>query len=122
MSTPPDTLSQMIEALTEESSKVRRRTHANTAYTALRQMREAQPPANAEEAEQRGYRRGLLVAIAILKEARQEHERPLETANVGKAYTVINGVMNYGQFLCSDAESRIGHEAFVMERLKKETP
>jgi hypothetical protein len=122
MSTPAETLSQMIEALTEEKSVARRRTHANTAHTALWLMREAQPPANADEAEQRGYRHGLLVAIELLRESRKEHERPLETADVGKAYTVINGVINYGQFLCSDAESRMGREAFAMERMKKETP
>lgn len=120
MSTPFETLSKMIEALTEETSKAKRRTRANTAYIALRQMREAQPPASADEAEQRGYRKGLLAAIAMLKEAREAHEAPLTAANVGKAYTVINGVINYGQFLCSDAESRMAREAHDMNRLKKE--
>lgn len=120
MSTPAETLSQMIEALTEESSKARRRTHANTAYTALRQLREAQPPANAEEAERRGYVRGLLVAIELLREARSSIEAPIETAVVGRASGVLNGVVNYGQFLCSEAEGRFGREAFHLERLKKE--
>lgn len=121
MSTPTETLSQMIEALTEEPSKARRRTHANTAHIALRQMREAMPPASADEAEERGYQKGLLAAIAMLKEAREAHEAPLNTADVGKAYTVINGVINYGQFLCSDAESRMAREAHDMSRLRKET-
>lgn len=122
MSNPADTLSKTIDALVAEKSARVRKTLAFAGYEALRQMREAQPPADADEAEERGYRRGLLVAIALLKEARATHEKPLETANVGRAYTVINGVLNYGQFLCSEAESLMGREAFALERIKKETP
>ena len=70
----------MIEALTEESSKARRRTHANVAYTALRQMKEEQPPATAKEAEEIGYQRGLLDAIALAKLARETHEKPVRDA------------------------------------------
>lgn len=124
MSTPAETLSQMIEALREESSKARRRIHATTANVALKQMRETQPPADAEEAEKRGYQRGILDAIGLLKEARETHERPVRNAEsvVGQAYTVLSGLCLYGQSITSTFESLA--QRALMARLKrsKETP
>lgn len=121
MEHPGEVLSKVIAAMTEEKSVARRRTLANEAHAALRQLLDAKPAETADEAERKGYSRGLLVAIELMTEARREHERPLETANVGRAYTVINGVVNYGQFMCSDAEMRMGREAFAMTRMKKES-
>lgn len=107
MSTPADVLSRMIEALTEERSGSRRRTHANTAHVALRQLLEAQPPATANEAEQRGFRAGLLRSIDLARQARNEHEARIERAEhlAGAGYVALNGVRHYGQAISSTFES-----------------
>lgn len=117
---PAETLSQAIKALTEEKSIAHRRHHANIAYLALRALQERLPPANLGEAQVRSYQQGLLHAIPLINAVREEHERPLRAADVGRAYTVLNGVINYGQFLCSEAVSRISQAAIDAEF--KKTP
>jgi hypothetical protein len=124
MSNPADTLSQMIEALTEESNKGRRRTHANAAYTALRQMREALPPATAKEAEESGYQRGLLDSIRLAKEAREMHEKPVRDAEsvVGQAYSVLSGICLYGQSITITFESLVQRALMASLKRSKEAP
>lgn len=115
-----ETLSRAIEALTEEKSLVRRRTIANTAHAALRQLREERPPADAGEAELRGRQAGLLQSLTIAKEARQQHEAPLKKADLGVAYTILSGLCHYGQGINSTFESLIQRE--LMDSLQKRTP
>lgn len=124
MSTPAETLYQMIEALTEEGSKARRRTHANTAYAALRQMQEAMPPANAKEAAESGYQRGLLDAIDLAKEARETHEKPVRDAErvIGQAYNVLSGICLYGQSITGTFESMCQRALMASLKRSKETP
>lgn len=110
MSTPAETLSQMIEAMTEESSKQRRRTHANAAYAALREMREAMPPANAEEAERRGYEAGWLAALALLRKTQTDVGEPMLKASYGgtvrHAAGAINALLYFGDTIITEFEKR----------------
>jgi hypothetical protein len=119
MITPADVLSEIIGVLTEEKSLSRRRTHANAAYAALRQLREAQPPANAAEAEQRGYEQGALKALEVAHEVRREFEESFKPARYTAAGNVLNGVENYGQSMLSKAESAVTRH--LNERRRKET-
>lgn len=107
MSTPAETLHAMIEALTEEKSVARRRTHANAAYVALRQLREALPFTGAQEAEEAGYQRGSMDAVLLAKTALEKHEGHVRAAQkvAGEAYGVLGGVLNYGQMIISTFET-----------------
>jgi hypothetical protein len=100
----------MIEALTEESSKARRRTHANTAYTALRQMQAAMPPANADEAKQRGWEQGWVSAMALLRQALADVGDPMRRAsyaeNARNAYGAINALLHYADTVVTEFEKR----------------
>ena len=121
MSNPAETLSQMIEALTEESSKTRRRTHANTAYAALRQMREAQPPTNVEEAERRGYEAGILAAMELLRKTQSDLDEPLRKASythsVLGATGALDSLRHYADGVIVQFEIRAG--AMLREHGKK---
>lgn len=120
MANTGDVLSKAIAAMAEEKSVARRRSIANEAHVALRQLLEAKPAETADEAEKKGYARGLIVATDLLAETLREHVEPLSKVDVGRAYAVLNGVSLLVRSVCSGAESRMGREAFAMTRLTKE--
>lgn len=119
MPSPTETLSKMIEALIEEKSVSRRRTHGTAAYDALRALLAQKGPANAREAEESGYQRGMLDAINLLKSARMEAEEPLGKAEsiAGPAYVVLSGARNYGASIASSFESKAQHA--LLESIKR---
>lgn len=110
MSNPADVVSQMIDALTEESSKARRRTHANTAYVALRQLQEAAPPVDAESAHQHGYEAGWLAAMALLRTCQGKVGEPLRKASyepeAHHASGAINALLHYADTVVTEFEKQ----------------
>lgn len=122
MSTPAETLSQMIEALTEEASKARRRTHANTAYAALRQMQEALPPVDSAAAERRGFEAGLLAAMELLRQTQRDLDEPLRKASyngeIPHAAGAIDALRHYADTIVTQFEIRATR---ALRQPKKET-
>lgn len=110
MSTPADVVSQMIAALVDETSKARRRTHANTANTALRQMIETQPLATTAEYERRGYENGWFAAMKLLRSVQASVEEPLRKASYGDeirhATGAINALLYYADTVVTEFEKR----------------
>lgn len=55
------------------------------------------------------YAEGMLAALRILKDTRDDMEAPIKQVRdtVGAAYIVLNGATHWGQTLVSTAESRI---------------
>lgn len=119
-----DTPSQIIDALTEEGSKARRRMYANTAYAALRTLRGSMPPANAEEAARRGYELGLFAALRIVREAQRDVDDPLRKASyrddVRGASGASSALVHHADTVVTEFEKRINAELRVP--YKKETP
>lgn len=124
MSTPAETLSQMIDALTEETSKARRRTHANTAYVVLRQMQEAMPPASVEDAERRGHEAAWMAAMELIRQCQRDLGDPLRKASYGEearhASGAINALLHYADTVATEFEKRATRA--MREQPKKESP
>lgn len=94
-----------LELLRDERSGAKRKGLFDAAVGHLGDLLAERGPVTAEAIRAEGYKDGALATLSIFKDVRSRHERPLRTADVGTAGTVLNGVMNYGQFLGSEFES-----------------
>lgn len=124
MTGPAEVVSQMIAALAEETSKSRRRTHANAAHAALLQLLEEGPPV-ATEVEAKGFERGFLAAMDLLREVQRDLAAPIRAASyreeaLGKVAASIDAALHYADTLIVKFEIRANIELRL--RLKEKAP
>lgn len=102
-----DQLRSLINQLADRGSRKERNALAIQARDLLHKIENAAPPATSEEALDRAYEQGAFKAMELYKVVRHEKEGPIRKAQVGDAYVVLNGLLNYGQGLLSTAESAV---------------
>lgn len=120
--TKTDEIKQHMYAMCEARSITERREHYKQAVLALQALVSERGPVDAAEIEAKGFLEGAFAAIECMNQACQHVEEPLRVVNVGAAYTVLNGVINYGHVMKTEFETRLQRRVLERSSFKGKAP